>query len=111
MLRPLFLIGFPTILLQLKNHSPNLSPLPVKPRSSLPLDTKTRSLGDKLILARVLKLMYKSTITTNSVNTEGLDSVFRWLRYGKLIFFYSMESGSRKLTVYSLNNLMAFSSQ
>ena len=84
MLRPLFLIGFPTILLQLKNHSPNLSPLPVKPRSSLRLDTKTRSLGDKLILARVLKLMYKSTITTNSVNTEGLDSVFRWLRYGKL---------------------------
>lgn len=67
----LFLISFPTIFVQLKNHSPNLSPLPLKPKSFIHQDTKTSSLRDKFILARLMKLMYKSRVTTNLVNTEG----------------------------------------
>lgn len=103
----LFLISFSIIIVQLESYYPYLNPLPVKFRRLIHQDSK-----NKLLLARLMKLVFKKRVATNLIHIGGarlffqVDQVHKKSNYN--FFNLSMESESGKLTIQS-DILMAFS--
>lgn len=93
--------------MQLESYYPYLNPLPVKFRSLIHQDSK-----NKLLLARLMKLVFKKRVATNLIHIGGarlffqVDQAHKKSNYN--FFNLSMESEPGKLTIQT-NILMAFS--